>query len=38
MTAADLESMTGTIVNTQNFLRTHDRFLVELSQMIRSFM
>ena len=38
MTSVDLESMNGEIVNTQIFLRTHERFLQELSQMIRSFM
>jgi len=30
--------MNGTIVNTQIFLKTHERFLIELSQMVRGFM
>ena len=30
--------MSAQIVNTQIFLRTHERFLDEMSQMIRSFM
>ena len=31
MTTADMESMNGDIVNTQIFLRTHERFLQELA-------
>ena len=38
LTSKDMETMGSIIVNTQIFLRTHERFLQELSQMIRSFM
>ena len=38
VTTKDLETMSASIVNTQIFLRTHERFLQELAQMVRSFM
>ena len=38
MTAQDMETMQSVIANTQIFLRTHERFLQEMSQMIRGFM
>ena len=37
-TSADLESMTNTIEEMQNFLRSHEQFLQELCKMVRGFM
>lgn len=33
-----MEQMSSTIVNTQIFLRSHERFLIELIELIRGFM
>ena len=38
LTSKDLDQMGAVIVNTQIFLRTHERSLQELSSMIRTFM